>query len=314
MRYGASPRAVAPEPDRGHRRGACRDGRARDRLGYLHRVAQSRMRWYRRKPPAALRPEPPVESWYEPGLAGALAEFTQSQRVAVVLCHGFGLTHRAVAGLLVVSPSTVQNHVEHGLAKLRDRLGVEREWGTSASMAWIVGTISACWRSHVAGSSGAKWIGPDTRDINTDAGPPTCSPDVSAAMNRGRGHTRPLRPFERALLRREEPPRSRRIMVQPIAHPSAQPEGSDRKLRVTQRDGVDRRADPSHQPAHSHDRRWPAHLRAHPLQGLRRRRPPHRVNHRWTRSAGPGARAVTRKQENDSCAGSPHVGSLSAEA
>lgn len=96
--------------------------------GYLYRVAQSRMRWYRRRPPAVATPSPPPpEPAYEPGLSAALAELTRPQRVAVVMCHGFGLTHREVAALLGISPSTVQNHVERGLTKLRNRLEVSSD-------------------------------------------------------------------------------------------------------------------------------------------------------------------------------------------
>lgn len=92
--------------------------------GYLFRVGQTKLRWYRRRPPAVTPPAGPSEHWYEPDLAPALAELTRQQRVAVVLCHGFALTHREVASLLDIAPSTVQNHVERGLAKLRARLEV----------------------------------------------------------------------------------------------------------------------------------------------------------------------------------------------
>ena len=95
--------------------------------GYLYRVAQSRMRWYRRRPPSVASPPSPPDRAYEPGLGAALAELTRRQRVAVVLCHGFGLTHREVGSLLGVSPSTVQNHVERGLTKLRNRLEVSSD-------------------------------------------------------------------------------------------------------------------------------------------------------------------------------------------
>jgi DNA-directed RNA polymerase specialized sigma24 family protein len=47
--------------------------------------------------------------------------------VAVVLCHGFQWTHREVAELLDLSPSTVQNHVERGLANLRRALEVTND-------------------------------------------------------------------------------------------------------------------------------------------------------------------------------------------
>jgi RNA polymerase sigma factor (sigma-70 family) len=49
---------------------------------------------------------------------------SEHQRVAVVLAHGFGWTHREIADLLGVSPSTVQNHVERGVSKLRTALEV----------------------------------------------------------------------------------------------------------------------------------------------------------------------------------------------
>jgi RNA polymerase sigma-70 factor (ECF subfamily) len=100
--------------------------------GYLYRVGQTSARRQRRRPAAAPyggdgeRNGPAGDAWVEPGLDRALAGLTEHQRVAVVLCHGFAWTHREVAELLGVSPSTVQNHVERGLAKLRAGLGGDR--------------------------------------------------------------------------------------------------------------------------------------------------------------------------------------------
>ncbi len=91
-------------------------------LGYLYRVGQSRTR-SRRRAPLELAVAP-AEPWFEPGLPGAIAELTEAQRVAVVLVHGFGWTHREVAELTGVQPTTVQNHVERGLAHLRASLEV----------------------------------------------------------------------------------------------------------------------------------------------------------------------------------------------
>jgi len=91
--------------------------------GYLFRVGQSRTR-ARRRPLVLPAPADTRVPWVEPGLPAALASLSEQQRVAVVLAHGFGWTHREVADLLRVSPSTVQNHVERGLAKLRDALEV----------------------------------------------------------------------------------------------------------------------------------------------------------------------------------------------
>ncbi|MEY2567220.1 MAG: hypothetical protein QOE35_1749 [Actinomycetota bacterium] len=104
-----------------------RVGSMHDPIGYLYRVGQSRMRWYRRRPRAVAPPDPAPEPHLDPGLDTALAKLTRPQRVAVVLCHGFGLTHREVAALLGVAPSTVQNHVERGIAKLRSRLEVSED-------------------------------------------------------------------------------------------------------------------------------------------------------------------------------------------
>lgn len=96
--------------------------------GYLYRVGQtSARRAFNERTQGrpdrgglSSRTDPP---WVEPNLRRALDELTQQQRVAVVLCHAFQWTHREVAALLEISPSSVQNHVERGLAKLRSTLG-----------------------------------------------------------------------------------------------------------------------------------------------------------------------------------------------
>lgn len=94
--------------------------------GYLFRVARSSAargrRWRRPRPLLTLPPE--SEHSFEPGLPAALASLPERQRVAVVLVHGFGYTLREVAGLTGVKITTVQNHLERGLRRLRDRLGV----------------------------------------------------------------------------------------------------------------------------------------------------------------------------------------------
>ena len=93
-------------------------------LGYLFRVGQSRTRERNARVvfPSPAGAEMP---WIEPGLGDALSSLSEHQRVAVVLAHGFGWTHREIAELLSTSPSTVQNHVERGVAKLRASLEVE---------------------------------------------------------------------------------------------------------------------------------------------------------------------------------------------
>lgn len=94
--------------------------------GYLFRVARSsavRGRRWRRPPPLLTLP-PESEHSFEPGLPAALAALPERQRVAVVLVHGFGYTLREVASLTGVKITTVQNHLERGLRRLRERLGV----------------------------------------------------------------------------------------------------------------------------------------------------------------------------------------------
>jgi DNA-directed RNA polymerase specialized sigma24 family protein len=91
--------------------------------GYLYRVGQSRTR-PRLAPPTFPAPADVGVPWVEPGLPAALAGLSEHQRVAVVLVHGYGWTHREVGELLGIAATTVQNHVERGLAGLRRRLEV----------------------------------------------------------------------------------------------------------------------------------------------------------------------------------------------
>lgn len=94
-------------------------------VGFLYRVGQSAARRHRSRPiPIDARsfrnhgiPE------IDPGLVPALAELSIQQRTTVLLVHAFGWTIRDVASLLEVAPSTVQTHVERGLARLRTILG-----------------------------------------------------------------------------------------------------------------------------------------------------------------------------------------------
>src|SRR6476646_6869838 len=91
-------------------------------VGYLYRVGQSRTRPRKRAPlfPApAARGLPEVE----PRLADALTALTEQQRVCVVLVHAYDWTYQEVADLLGISRSTVQNHLERALARLRMVIG-----------------------------------------------------------------------------------------------------------------------------------------------------------------------------------------------
>ena len=90
--------------------------------GYLYRVGQSRTR--RRRQPVLFSIPDAGDHPFEPGLPAALAALTQRQRLAVVLVHGYGYTLREVAALTGIRPTTVQNHLSRGLARLRLTLGV----------------------------------------------------------------------------------------------------------------------------------------------------------------------------------------------
>jgi DNA-directed RNA polymerase specialized sigma24 family protein len=88
--------------------------------GYLFRVGQSRTRG--RRTALTFASQEPDDPMFEPGLAPALRALTARQRSAVVLVHGFGWSMREVAELTGTKVTTVQNHLERGLAKLRRTL------------------------------------------------------------------------------------------------------------------------------------------------------------------------------------------------
>ena len=91
--------------------------------GYLFRVGQSRTRRQRHAAPMF-----PISSaelpWVEPALPGLLAGLPERQRVAVCLVHGYGFTFKEASDLMGIGMSSVQKHVERGLARLRERLEV----------------------------------------------------------------------------------------------------------------------------------------------------------------------------------------------
>jgi len=90
--------------------------------GYLYRVGQSRSR-RRRAQPALPAPRDVGLPDIEPGLPVALLDLSERQRVCVVLVHAYGWTHQEVADLVGLRRSSVQNHVERGLLRLRGALG-----------------------------------------------------------------------------------------------------------------------------------------------------------------------------------------------
>ena len=92
-------------------------------LGYLYRVAQSRMR---RRKAGHLPADESLEAMpdIDPRVGPAMRSLSEHQRVAVFLVHGFGWPHAEVAELLECTPSTVSTHVQRGLARLREILKV----------------------------------------------------------------------------------------------------------------------------------------------------------------------------------------------
>lgn len=96
--------------------------------GYVYRVGERigrRMR-SRRTPVDFARPNIDPAS-FEPKLAPALAGLSSRQRTCVVLVHALGWTHQETADFLGLSTSSVQKHVERGVARLRGALGVDVE-------------------------------------------------------------------------------------------------------------------------------------------------------------------------------------------
>lgn len=91
-------------------------------VGYLFRVGQSRTR-PRKRPPVLPAPSSLGVPEVEPGLVSAVGALTERQRVCVVLVHAYDWTHPEVADLLGISASSVQNHLERGLARLRRTIG-----------------------------------------------------------------------------------------------------------------------------------------------------------------------------------------------
>lgn len=94
--------------------------------GYLYRVGYDRARRASRSSSMRL---PGVDSgrlpWVEPGLPKAVAGLPEQQRIVVALVYGYQWSLGEVAEYLGVAKGTVQTHSERGLARLRDKLGVE---------------------------------------------------------------------------------------------------------------------------------------------------------------------------------------------
>lgn len=95
-------------------------------VGYLYRVGQTSAQRYFSAPRPGVLPaassdgEPDVQ----PELADALLRLSLQQRATVVLAHGYALSQREVAAVLGISVSTVREHLDRGLTRLRNELEV----------------------------------------------------------------------------------------------------------------------------------------------------------------------------------------------
>lgn len=103
-----------------------RVGTEENPLGYAYTVGRNKARriTLRRQPlfpDLGQRRLPHVE----PGLPAAIGRLPEKQRIVVTLVYGYEWTLSEVAELLGTKKTTVQNHAERGLARLRKTLGVE---------------------------------------------------------------------------------------------------------------------------------------------------------------------------------------------
>lgn len=98
--------------------------------GYLFRVGQTHARRMlrRRSFSVPLRGHDDIPDneipWIEPALANGIKSLSKRQRAVVVLVYAFDLSHAETAELLGIRRSTVQNHAERGMARLRKAMEV----------------------------------------------------------------------------------------------------------------------------------------------------------------------------------------------
>lgn len=97
--------------------------------GYLYRVGQTAAGKHFASPASAGFPAPPSEGMPDvaPELDGALRRLSVQQRAVVVLAHGYALSQREVAEVLGISVSTVREHLDRGMGRLRNELEVRHE-------------------------------------------------------------------------------------------------------------------------------------------------------------------------------------------
>jgi DNA-directed RNA polymerase specialized sigma24 family protein len=95
-------------------------------VGYLYRVGRNSAR-QRRKPLPSVSADQPTDLGFEPGLPKALNQLSESQRQAVLLVNAWGFPLSEAADLLGVSISTLRNHLDRGMTRLRRNIGVHHD-------------------------------------------------------------------------------------------------------------------------------------------------------------------------------------------
>jgi RNA polymerase sigma factor (sigma-70 family) len=94
-------------------------------LGYVFGIGRNMARRGARQRPVFFAVDDQRLPQVEPGLPDAIGRLPERQRVVITLVYGYDWTLSEVAELLGTSKSTVQNHAERGLGRLRKTLGVE---------------------------------------------------------------------------------------------------------------------------------------------------------------------------------------------
>lgn len=94
--------------------------------GYVYGIARNKARRAGADRPVGFPAVPQRLPDVEPGLPKAVAMLSEKQRIVVTLLYGYQWSMSEVAAFLGTSKTTIQNHAERGLARLRSELGVDR--------------------------------------------------------------------------------------------------------------------------------------------------------------------------------------------
>ena len=96
--------------------------------GYVYRIADraairaKRSIWREAPGVSGGQADPDVAAGHSADLSRALESLSGRQRAAVLLVHGWGYSYEETAELLGIRPTTLRNHLDRGMAKLRNVL------------------------------------------------------------------------------------------------------------------------------------------------------------------------------------------------